>query len=177
MKRSNSMRPPLETRVHILLHFSAERSRSIDRHDGAISMPDRSELSQHRFGDAGRRADRRSLHPARDREVPWLSVATHLATRSVPVNWLSPATGVRKGVSGARFWKSLCPRADNSDRHGRTSYRPRWRKWLSSSGVPRIGRVLSKGLVDAYRATLPRPVSPLLPPHGRPSHTAMCGIR
>jgi len=51
-------------------------------------MPDRSELSQHRFGDAGRRADRRSLHPARDREVPWLSVATHLATRSVPVNWL-----------------------------------------------------------------------------------------
>jgi len=32
-------------------------------------MPDRSELSQHRFGDAGRRGDRRSLHPAPDQEA------------------------------------------------------------------------------------------------------------
>jgi len=30
------------------------------------NMPMRSELSQHRFGDAGRRADRQSLDPARD---------------------------------------------------------------------------------------------------------------
>jgi len=54
-------------------------------------MPNRSELSQHRFGDAGRRADRRSLHPARDREalvVWWRSIGPPVACQSLgSVRW------------------------------------------------------------------------------------------